>query len=241
MSLAAAVQTVPRHLRDKELVIALTPTSNYQGPTTAIAANAFTQPGGAGTPLKSPALISTAALSGSVTFSTSLGGGATQAANMATYTNLTSAVPATATAAAVALAAALTAGALGIASGATYTGSISGGVLSIATNQGTEVLSVTVSSLVETIAGGDTVDLTKLTNPNNIGDAAIGFPGTIKIWEVIGTPAGYNAKLVPGAALNTWRLRVFSAMGTELATGAYPAAILADVFTIRLVGPKGRL
>jgi hypothetical protein len=160
---------------------------------------------------------------------------------MATYTNLTSATAATATAAAVALALALTSGALGTASGSTYTGTITNGVLSIATSKGAEVLSITVSSLVETTPGGDTVDLTSIVAALGQSDVTIGYPGTIKNFEVVSAPAGYPALLVAGTTLKTWKLRVFSAIDTELATGAYPADILAGTFILMVEGPKGTL
>ena len=243
MSLALSVQTVNHDLRSKKLYLIATPSNNYQGPTTAIPTTQFTQ-SAAGAALKGPTagFISGSALSGSVTFSTAGGTGAgTQAVNMATYTNLTSATPATATAAAVALAAALTAGALGTASGATYTGSISNGVLSITTNKGAEVLSITVSSLVQTIPGGDTVNLQAITPTISQMDARIGYPGNIKAYNVISCPAGYTALLVKGATLNTWLLRIFTTANTELATGAYPAELLAGTFILFVDGPKGQL
>jgi hypothetical protein len=59
--------------------------------------------------------------------------------------------------------------------------------------------------------------------------------------SVMSCPAGCTAILVPGATLNTWRLRIFTAENTELATGAYPAEILAGVFILFLEGPKGRI
>ncbi len=244
MSLALATQNVHHDLRTKRLYVIATPTNPYQGPTTAIPTTQFTQPPPAGKPLVGPTLGFKigSTLSGSVTFSTSIGP-ATQAANMATYTNLTSATPATATAAAVALAAALTAGALGIASGATYTGTIANGILSIATNQGAEVLSVTVSSLVETIAGGDTLDLTSIVTALGQSDANIGYPGNIKNFQVISTPAGYPTPLIiKGTTLKNWALRVFSAIDTEVVTGNnYPADILASSFVLMFEGPKGQL
>jgi len=240
MALALTTQAVHHDLRSKRLYIIATPSGNYQGPTTSIPTTQFTQ-SAAGAALKGPTagFITGAALSGSVTFSTSGGTGAgTQVVNMATYTNLASATAATATAAAVALAAALTIGALGTASGATYTGSISNGVLSIATNKSAEVLSITVSSLVETIPGGDTVDLTSITAAINQEVATIGYPGKIKNFEVVSAPAGYPALLVQGTTLKTWKLRVFSGVDTELATGAYPADILSGVFILMVEGPK---
>ena len=243
MSLTLTVQTVHHALRTKRLYLIATPTSPYQGPTTSLATTQFVQ-SAAGAPLLGPTanFISGSALSGNVTFSTSGGTGAgTQVVNMATYTNLTSATPATATAAAVALALALTSGALGTASGSTYTGSISNGVLSIATSKAAEVLSISVSALVETIAGGDTVDLTAITLSLGQSDAQVGYPGNIKNYQVVSAPAGYMAELIKGTTLKNWRLRLYTAPNTELATGNYPAEILAGTFILLVEGPKGSM
>lgn len=97
------------------------------------------------------------------------------------------------------------------------------------------------------VTGGDTVNLTVIANPAFKGDAAIGYPGDITQFEVIGTPAGYSAKLIKGGTLATWKLMVFqggaavSTPSAQLAAAAYPAGVLADVFTIRLIGPHGRM
>ena len=166
----------------------------------------------------------------------------TQVVNTATYTNLSSTTAATATAAAVALALALTNGALG-GNGATYTGTITGGVLSLATSVATEILSVTASALVYTIAGGDTLDLTAITTALGQSDANIGYPGVITNFTVISAPAGYPVPtIVKGTTLKNWRLRVYSAIDTELATGTtYPADILASSFVLMFEGPKGQM
>ena len=245
MSLALTTQNVHHDLRTKRLYVIATPTNPYQGPTTAVPTTQFTQQGGAGNPLLGPTagFIPASALSGSVTFSTSGGTGAgTQAANMATYTNLASATPATATAAAVALALALTSGALGTASGSTYTASISNGVLSIATSKGAEVLSITVSSLVETIAGGDILDLTSITAALGQSDATIGYPGKVSNFQVISAPAGYPAPtIVKGTTLKNWRLRTYSAIDTEQATGNYPTDVAAGTFVLMFEGAKSQM
>ena len=91
------------------------------------------------------------------------------------------------------------------------------------------------------VAGGDTVNLTVVSNPKFIGDAQFGFPGKIDDYEVLSAPDGYTANLVPGATLATWLLQVYSAANTPLAAAAYPAGVLAGVFLLRFRGPKGRL
>lgn len=47
--------------------------------------------------------------------------------------------------------------------------------------------------------------------------------------RVVNPPAGYGAKIIPGADVQHWLLQLFSSAGTELVAGAYPAGILADV------------
>lgn len=88
--------------------------------------------------------------------------------------------------------------------------------------------------------GGDTVNLTSISNPANKTNGTAGYPGTIVDYEVEQGAGGYTAELIPGATLATWKLKIFSAPGTELAAGAYPAAITADFFILRFKGPKLR-
>ena len=77
------------------------------------------------------------------------------------------------------------------------------------------------------VAGGDTLNLTPSTildpgvrgvlGPNTVPRVA---PGVLS--ENLG---GYYAQVVPGATLSTFKLKVYSPGGAELAAGAYPAAI----------------
>ncbi|MDE2102973.1 MAG: hypothetical protein KGL39_37360 [Patescibacteria group bacterium] len=89
--------------------------------------------------------------------------------------------------------------------------------------------------------GGDTVDLTAVTNPSNRIGGFFGYPGTIEDNSVEQGAGGYTAELVPGTSLSNWKLKIYSAPGTELAAGAYPAAITGDSFTLRFRGPKLQL
>jgi hypothetical protein len=91
------------------------------------------------------------------------------------------------------------------------------------------------------VTGGDTVNLQAITPGKGLADATVGYPGTINESEVASAPGGYNALLVPGATLSTWKLKVYSVAGTELTAAAYPAAVLAGVFILFLEGPKGLL
>lgn len=107
------------------------------------------------------------------------------------------------------------------------------------------VLKATASGNYAT--GGDTVNLTTITNPNFKTNAVFGFPGDINEYEVLSCPTGYVAELIPGATLATWKLK-FSATGAalsgalgEIAAAAYPAAITGGTVIVRFKGPKLRL
>lgn len=82
--------------------------------------------------------------------------------------------------------------------------------------------------------GGQVIDLTALTNGNNIPRAAFGK--NPDIFAVLNMPPGYLAVLVPGTNLTNWKVKLYqqkdpaNAGGadiafTELAAAAYPAAI----------------
>lgn len=101
------------------------------------------------------------------------------------------------------------------------------------------VLTATASGNYAT--GGDTVNLTAVTNPQNHNGGSFGFPVNIQDYSVEQGGGGYTAELIPGATPATWKLKVFSAPGTELAAGAYPAAITGDPFELRFRGPKLQL
>ena len=92
------------------------------------------------------------------------------------------------------------------------------------------------------VAAGDTVDLTKITNTLGQSDANIGYPGTITNYEVVSAPDGYTATLVKGATLATWLLIVYSAANTPLPDATpYPAGVTGVPFILMVEGPKGRL
>lgn len=90
------------------------------------------------------------------------------------------------------------------------------------------------------VPGGDTVNLTNILNPNFVEGANVGFPGVIEDFSVEQMPAGYGGELIPGATLATWKLKITTTAGTELAAGAYPGAITGDTIYLRFKGPKLR-
>lgn len=73
------------------------------------------------------------------------------------------------------------------------------------------------------VTGGDTVNLSAITSALGQANGTIGYPGNIKDFGVISAPAGYTAKLIPGATLATWKLQVFQSAGvTPAGTNSAP-------------------
>lgn len=71
--------------------------------------------------------------------------------------------------------------------------------------------------------GGDTVDLSAVTAAVGQSDATVGYPGTVKNYEVVSAPAGYTAKLIKGTTLKNWKLKVFQNAGfTPAGTNSAP-------------------
>jgi hypothetical protein len=74
---------------------------------------------------------------------------------------------------------------------------------------------------------GELIDLTKVVGVNK-EDQFWGKNGPKRVY-VVQAPAGYGVSILPGADGLHWLLKVWSAVGVELAAAAYPAAITADV------------
>jgi hypothetical protein len=72
--------------------------------------------------------------------------------------------------------------------------------------------------------GGDTLDLSQQPL----------VPSTqVPIQATIQGQSGYNYVFIPGSALNTNKVKIYSSGQTELASGAYPAAITSDSVAIQ--------
>jgi len=72
--------------------------------------------------------------------------------------------------------------------------------------------------------GGDTLDLSQQPL----------VPSTqVPIQATIQGQSGYNYVFIPGSALNTNKVKIYSSGQTELAAGAYPAAITSDSVAIQ--------
>lgn len=71
--------------------------------------------------------------------------------------------------------------------------------------------------------GGDVLDLTKVTNPNFLQSAGIG--AVPDAYTAENAPAGYTAEFIPGATLQTCKVKYNSAAGAEIPSQlAAPAA-----------------
>jgi hypothetical protein len=91
-------------------------------------------------------------------------------------------------------------------------------------------LGVTFSGSYTT--GGDTLDLTATTNPKYFVAAKF---GTIPVEFVVCNDAGgCGFEWVPGTTLANGKVKVFSAANTELAAGAYNAALTGDTLILEL-------
>jgi hypothetical protein len=85
--------------------------------------------------------------------------------------------------------------------------------------------------------GGDTANLNPSTfsDPNGVG--VLGDPlnqPTTPPSIHSQSLSGYYAQLIPGATLATNKIQFFASEGSELAQGAYPAAILNGSLTVEL-------
>lgn len=76
-------------------------------------------------------------------------------------------------------------------------------------------------------AGGDTLDLTKATNPSYLQGAGFSNVPVLSDVTVKNSPDGYTAEFVPGTTLANSKIKFMSTADTELAAGAYPANLAA--------------
>jgi hypothetical protein len=75
-------------------------------------------------------------------------------------------------------------------------------------------------------AGGQVIDFTAATNPKALPAA---FPGrSPDSVTVDNLPDGHNVEVIPGVAMNDWKLKIWTTADTELAAAAYPANLAAD-------------
>ncbi len=83
--------------------------------------------------------------------------------------------------------------------------------------------------------GGDTLDLTKMTQDVNFVGMAPGFipsdqaPISIDVWDTGGNVTN-GVMCVAGTTQANAKLKFLTAFGTELGAGAYPASITSSKF-----------
>lgn len=87
--------------------------------------------------------------------------------------------------------------------------------------------------------GGQLLDFSAVLNPSFLESATPGwFPApSVDDFKIERMPAGYTGEIVAGSGstpANGIALKFFSVPGTELAAGAYSAAVLADYGIISL-------
>ena len=92
------------------------------------------------------------------------------------------------------------------------------------------------------VTGGDTIDLTAATNPNNMPAAK--FARNPVGFSILNDTPGYKFYLIPGANLTNWKIQVRQDAGTnnpfaEIAAAGYPGAITGDAnIRIEFRAPK---
>ena len=79
--------------------------------------------------------------------------------------------------------------------------------------------------------GGDTLDFTQVADK---------LPSDQIIQVFADSQNGNGGYYVPvqGSALNNWKLKAFTAGGTELSAGAYPASVTSDIVQITITARK---
>jgi hypothetical protein len=78
-------------------------------------------------------------------------------------------------------------------------------------------------------AVGEVLDLTKVIPAGNAPDQLWGPTGPSKVYVLSVGNSGYSMSVIPGVDNLHWILMIFSGVAAQLAAGAYPAALLADV------------
>jgi hypothetical protein len=88
--------------------------------------------------------------------------------------------------------------------------------------------------------GGDTMNLLTATNPNKL-EKPLWSKRKPTGFEVQNFTTGFAAEIIPGTDNTAWLLKIENgATGAELAAGAYPAALTADVnIRVEFSGPQG--
>lgn len=93
----------------------------------------------------------------------------------------------------------------------------------------------------QAVRGANTGEVLNLNGAagGNHPDQYWGAKGPQRVYPIQG-PAGYTVEILPGADGNHWLYKVYSAVGTELVAGAYPAAITGDNLGDVMIEAVGR-
>jgi hypothetical protein len=111
-------------------------------------------------------------------------------------------------------------------------------LLAISSKVNPERMLVKVTPAANYVQGtADLFDMTQIADPSNIGLIPMNAVPIL-------TPSPYNENLggnytaiVRGTTLSNYGIRYYAAGGTEVATGAMPAAILAGELTLDILVP----
>lgn len=90
-------------------------------------------------------------------------------------------------------------------------------------------------------AGGDPCSLaaSNIADPNLISPVLPGQNPNIPPTVDQSSIGGYTADLIQSSTLGGYKLKFWTSEGSELAAGAYPAAISGGTITLKVTAPKG--
>ena len=88
------------------------------------------------------------------------------------------------------------------------------------------------------VTGGDILDLTALKNPNFFPEPSLSrLPYSVGVMnEEMG---GNYIGILPGGALNTYKIKFYQPGGAELPAGNYPAAITGGTLHLIIIAQAG--
>jgi len=117
---------------------------------------------------------------------------------------------------------------------------LSATVLATQTNKLKEIyVSITPSnSPAGYVTGGDTLDLTALKNPSFLSEPFLSRT-PISVGVMNEEMSGNFIGIVPGTALNNYKIKFYGPGGTELTAGNYPAAVTGGTLQLVIIAGGG--
>lgn len=109
---------------------------------------------------------------------------------------------------------------------------LAGAVKDVDYSRRRRIVTVAVTFSVNYATGGDTLDLTAITNPAFKSNAKFGSVPPAEKVKFRNGAGGYDFEWVPGTTLANGKIKVFSSANTELAAGAYNAALTGDTLYV---------